>query len=387
MTISASCDRFVAEHALQQAHAPIHVLLPEAALGHRRRIVLAHQADTFVQRLLAHLQHLDRDPGVGEVHRDAAAHGAGTDHGGRLDFARRGVLGNIRYLGHLAFGEKQVAQRLGLGACAQALEQLALARDAFRKRLRRCGLEAIHDGERRGVAAMLLGDARPGGGEERVGGLLQFRGEAAGAADLAAFTHHPVGELRAGDRDVALHDLVDQPEVQRLLGRNRLAACDQVERALHPDQTRQALRAVGAGEQAQLHLRQAELRSGNRAAKMTGKRQLQPAAQREAVDRRDDRLGHGVEVPGEHRQRREPHRRWLAKLRDVRAAGEGPPAAQEQEGPDRRVVFALLDRVQDSLQHTFADAERVHRRVVQGDHAQVALDGISHDFTHVLNSK
>jgi hypothetical protein len=48
-------------------------------------------ADAAVQRLLLHLeQQRHRDAGVQEVHRDAAAHGAGADHAPR---GRSGAVG------------------------------------------------------------------------------------------------------------------------------------------------------------------------------------------------------------------------------------------------------------------------------------------------------
>ena len=78
-TMSASATRVVAERALDEAHARVHVLLAEAALLHGGRVVLPHDREAAVERLLAHLDHAHRDAGVGEVHGDAAAHGAGAD--------------------------------------------------------------------------------------------------------------------------------------------------------------------------------------------------------------------------------------------------------------------------------------------------------------------
>ena len=109
---------------------------------------------------------------------------------------------------------------------------------------------------------MLLGHAGPCGREERLRRLLQLGGQRTGAADLAPLADHAIGEGRGGLDDVAFHDLVDHAQLQRLLGRQRVAADDDVQRALHADQPRQPLRAAGARQQAQLHLRQSELRPG-----------------------------------------------------------------------------------------------------------------------------
>ena len=65
-----------------------------------------------------------------------------------------------------------------------------------------------------------------------------------------------------------------------------------------------ALRAAGAGEQADLHLRQADARlvvvGGD--AVMAGETKLEAAAERGAVDRRDERLAAGLDAPVELRQ-------------------------------------------------------------------------------------
>src|SRR4030095_1469568 len=51
----------------------------------RRLVVLADDAEATVERFLVHLDDGDRDADVGEVHRDAAAHGAGADPRRLLD--------------------------------------------------------------------------------------------------------------------------------------------------------------------------------------------------------------------------------------------------------------------------------------------------------------
>ena len=63
------------------------LVLLELALLDLRFVVLADGADAAVERFLLHLEHHHRDAGVEEVHRDAAAHGAGADHGDLLDLA------------------------------------------------------------------------------------------------------------------------------------------------------------------------------------------------------------------------------------------------------------------------------------------------------------
>ena len=63
-----------------------------------------------------------------------------------------------------------------------------------------------------------------------------------------------------------------------------------------PSSARQALRAAGAGDQAELHFGQRDLRRAVGDAVMAAERELEAAAQRGAVDRGDDRLVERLDV-------------------------------------------------------------------------------------------
>ena len=76
----------------------------------------------------------DGDAGVGEVHGDAAAHGAGADDRRLLDVLGRRVGRHVGDLGRLALGEEEVALGLGLGRGDQLAEELALPLDALVER-------------------------------------------------------------------------------------------------------------------------------------------------------------------------------------------------------------------------------------------------------------
>ncbi len=102
-------DVVVAGHAGEQAHALVHRFLGQAPLGDRRRVVLAYDTEPFVERRLVHFQHFHRDAGVGEVHGNAPAHGAGADQRGGFDFAHRRVLRYVGDLADLALGEEQMS--------------------------------------------------------------------------------------------------------------------------------------------------------------------------------------------------------------------------------------------------------------------------------------
>jgi hypothetical protein len=103
---------------------------------------------------------------------------------------------------------------------------------------------------------------------------------------------------RGGDQPGARHDLVDEIHRLRLGRRQVLAAQHHGERVLIAGKPRHALRAAGAGYQADAHLRQSELDSrfvGDDAA-VAGERQLEGAAERGAVQRRNHRLAAGLQL-------------------------------------------------------------------------------------------
>ena len=72
-------------------------------------------------------------PHAGEVHGDAAAHGAGADDGDALDVADRGVLVHALDLARFALGEKHVSQRSRFGRLQTGVEQFTLAFHALVK--------------------------------------------------------------------------------------------------------------------------------------------------------------------------------------------------------------------------------------------------------------
>ena len=173
--------------------------------------------------LLVHLHDGHRDAGVGEVHGDAAAHGAGADDRRLLDVLGRRVRRHVGDLGRLALGEEDVALGLGLGRGDQLLEQLALALDALVERQGHRGLDGLDDVLRRLEAARLARDRLAEVGEHlrlaAHGGQLVV--EIADLAQRALLDQHLLGERHARRGEVALDDLVDQAGLQRLVGPDR----------------------------------------------------------------------------------------------------------------------------------------------------------------------
>ena len=181
-------------------------------------------------------------------------------------------------------GEERVHERLAL-VRAQALEEdLALAADAVGKRQRGRGLDRVHDLQRREhVAARLPRELASRRQERRVrrrrAQLLETLAclRAAACSGRRRFARKRDG---AGAQ-VAADQPIDEAGRQRVGGADRLARHAHLDRLLDADQTRQALRALGARNDAQVHLGLAHLRV-RRAPRGSGRPSPAPGRRRAA---------------------------------------------------------------------------------------------------------
>ena len=195
-----------------QPHALLDGLGRDRATARRPLIILAHDTEAPFERIVIALDDRDRDTGVGEVHRNAAAHGAGAEHTGFLDVDRGRVLGDVGDLVRLAFGKEGVALRSGLGAGHELHEERGLHLDALFERQAGCGLDAPDVVLRGEKATGLAGDLRTEVGEDLGADIGDL---------IIAITHlhqrHRICGSPLGERDrrrpqrfpVPLHDLVD----------------------------------------------------------------------------------------------------------------------------------------------------------------------------------
>ncbi len=146
---------------------------------------------------------------------------------------------------------------------------------------------------------------------------------------------------------VAVDDLIDNAVVPRLGRADGLAHHHHFQRVVQAGDTRQALGARRAGEDTQLHLRRTHARRRHRHTKMAGKRQLQPPAQRRAVDSGDDGFLDGVEVIDYGEQM------WFARrhleFADIRARREGPARTDQYNRLNGPVGNGLIDPGDDPL--------------------------------------
>ena len=188
---------------------------------------------------------------------------------------------------------------------------------------------------------------------KRGGQAVDQAGVGAGGLQLvlpvahAAAVRHRAGVLDGGAGIGAVQQGVHQPGGVRLLGADGGAGDDHGQRLLDPDDARQALRAAGAGQEAELDLGQAHLGAGPGGAGVAAQCQFQPAAQGHAVhggydgdrhvlDRGDDLAQVGV-------------LRGVAELGDVSAAAEGAGGAGEDDGLDRGVPAQAVQGGHEAL--------------------------------------
>ena len=195
-------------------------------------------------------------------------------------------------------------------------------------------------------------------------------------ADL--FQGRLVGDQPPGEGDRALPELaflgqrIDHAPILRVAGAERGAGQNDVERRLDPDEARQALRAAGAGDEAELDLRQAAFGRGDGDPVMRGQRDLEAAAERRAVQGGDHRLL-GVLYPVEHVGKKRRRVR-LAEFGDVGAGDEGAAGADQDRRLDLRVGLGLFDAELETLADGLG--EGVDRGRVDRDDRDVALDRI-----------
>ena len=176
--------------------------------------------------------------------------------------------------------------------------------------------------------------------------------------------------FRRGDALVRCHDLVHEARLQRL-GRRQVGALrHELQRGLDADQSRQALRAAAARQQADLDLRQTEhgLRVVGRDAIMAREADLESAAERGAVDGRRERLAAGLELAQQLLQVAAVPVNLFGAL----AAVEGVDELHQVRARDERVLAGCQHRAFDRvvrrhLVDAFAEfAHELRRQHVHG---------------------
>ena len=182
------------------------------------------------------------------------------------------------------------------------------------------------------------------------------------------------------------YDRVDDASGVRGRGGHRLSVGADGQRHWHAAQARQALCAARSGNDADVDLGLTNLRIRGRDADVAGYRQLEPAAERRAVDGGDDGFGGVFDLA----QARVHSARSFERLRaclqrpedvDVRADHERPTRADKHDGGRGRICDAARDRARNRVER--ARGERVDGRVVNRDDSDGVANGV---VNHVRSS-
>ncbi len=100
-------QRIEVERGVKLAHPLLDLGKCHAALLGRVLVVPAHDRNAAVERFLRGLDDGDRNAGAEEIHRDAAAHGAGADHADLGDLSRWLIRRECRRLSRPAARRKR----------------------------------------------------------------------------------------------------------------------------------------------------------------------------------------------------------------------------------------------------------------------------------------
>ena len=184
---------------------------------------------------------------------------------------------------------------------------------------------------------------------------------------------------READRpfdEIALDDAIDQAGGVRVARLERLSGHAHVQGLLDADETRQPLRALGAGNDPEVDLGLADERLRHGDAEVAGHGDLETAAERRAMNRHD----HGLGAVFDARQQRVHVARRLAiaprrtlEAVDIGAGDEGPARAHEHDRRHRLVALRGVEGLDDGFGN--AGTQRIDGRVVDGDDGDGVFDG------------
>ena len=376
----------IAQRGAQQAHALLVLVLLELAFFDLRFVVFADGGDAAVQRVLLHFQQLDGHAGVKKIHGNATTHGAGANDGDGLDAALRCVRRYVGNLGGSTLGHEQMAQGAAFRGPHQVDEELALKQHAVCKFFPGGGFHSVHAlggcrvvfghaldhvASELKVSIALRVAARQIAHQRQGSDGSHFLRKSQGFSSQGVYGRsHLVKEFLAGDhgQQLAFHGL---------------ATDDHVERRLHTQDARQALRAAGTRQEAQLDFGQghAAARRGN--AVVATERQFQPAAHTDGVNRCHHRLGRVLNSQDDAEQIGLGHGFVGAEFLDVGTARKSLAGTGDNDGLHGSIRIGLLQCVSDGAARDHAQA--VDRRVVERDDRHAAVNFVMRCHVRVLS--
>ncbi len=281
-------------------------------------------------------------------------------------------FGTFGHPGHGAFGDESVNESAGLNSGERSAGDFALFLNAFVEGEGSGGLERFESHGGRGlIAANLLCEFTRGCDGGGIGG----DGAVAGAGNRTRCGDF----LRVGDgggKQVAVGEAIEQSEFERGGSFHDLTRDDELGGFRESDEAGQALRATGAGDDAEIGFGKADLRVLRGDAVVAGHGEFEAAAERHAVNRDDDGLG-GILKRGE--KGREigaaafARRDGSGEFVDVRARDESLAAADEHDGGGVGIQRGAEQRLGETFGH--AGTEGVDGRIVDRDNGHGAMVG------------
>jgi hypothetical protein len=194
-----------------------------------------------------------------------------------------------------------------------------------------------------------------------------------------------VGKRDCAGEKIAFDDAVNDAELQGFHGFYRIAGGAHLDGFCDTRETGKALRAGGAGNDAEFYFGLADLRAGNSDAIVASHGDFQAATESCAVNGDD----HGLAVIFEFQEEREQaftaglSGSHLAEFFQVCAGDEGAAAADQDDGFDGGVLRDLIERFGNAFGD--ARAERVDRRIIDGDDGDAVFLRELHEIGHRKN--
>ena len=378
-------EALVGELRGHQREALVHHLLREALFFHRIRVISTNHLHAAIERFLRGLFDHHRNARVRVIHRDAAAHGSRADHGRAPDRIGRRLLRHVRNLRHRALAEKRMNQRLRSVRTQTLFEQLALDLAAALERPDR-RFHRFDRGQRRLLVLPRCPRLIRGGTENH---RIHIRQPFPAVAHLAErFARDFAGECNRAAEQIAFDDPVHNARRQRFFRPDRFPERAHLHRQPHPGQPRQPLRPGRPRNQAQLHLRLTHLAGGRNHPVMPAHRHFQAPAECRAMQRHHHRLGRIFNLQDDLRQVR--GRRFArhdpGEFTNIGAGDERASRADHDNRAHLRILHGPLHAFQNAFRH--ARAQRIHRRIVDGDDGNVVVDSVFNEFVQrgFLNS-
>src|SRR5439155_18471375 len=188
----------------------------------------------------------------------------------------------------------------------------------------------------------------------------------------------PQHARRGGHELGRRNDSVHEPDTERLLRVDHLAAQEKVQRTALSNEAWEALRSTVARNKPELDLGLSELRRLGRDADVAGHGQLASAAQCEAVDGGDDRLRRRLESTENGlaalRERFCRYRAVPLELPDIGSGDESAAGAGEDCTADIGARTQVLDRLAQLLDGSIVEGVELVR-TIDSERRDMIVDG------------